>query len=284
MRTEDIVDAIRVLETELPKDVENRLIDALGREKGISRVVMEAILENIRCARERGVPICQDTGILEFFVRASGGYNVLMGRISEALRRATLEVPLRPNTVNPLSRENQGWNLGRFHPIVHFEGRAMVGNVIEMDILAKGAGSENVSCSFMLDPVEGREGIKEAVLQAVKRAGAKPCPPIIVGVGIGGNLEMSAHFAKRALLRGLDHKGADEFVKSLEEELMEDINRLGIGPMGMGGRTTTIGVAVEWGHCHTASLPVSVNIHCWALRRISVEWKDNVFRIKGREL
>jgi len=279
MRVEDLVEVIRFLETELPPDVEGRLRGALGRESGISRMVIEAILENVRYAREKGVPMCQDTGILEFFVRCSNGHEEIRDKIAEALRRATREVPLRANTVNPFTRENEGTNLGRCHPIVHFEGRPLNEGDIEMDIIAKGAGSENVSVSFMLDPMLGVEGIKNAVVQAVQKAGAKPCPPVIVGVGVGGNLERSAHLAKKALLRPLNEKNPNQNLAELEEELVGKVNALGIGPMGLGGETTTIGVLLEWGHCHTASLPVSVNIQCWALRRISSVWQGKNFRI-----
>lgn len=277
MRVEDIVEAIRVLETVLPTDVESRLRDALRRENGIGRMVMEAIVENVRYAKERRVPMCQDTGILEFFVRCSKGHEEIREKIAEAVKKATDEVPLRANTVNPFTRENEGRNLGRFHPIVHFEGKAQKNGIVEMGIIAKGAGSENVSASFMLDPMQGMEGIKNVVLQTVNKAGAKPCPPIVVGVGVGGSLERAAYYAKRALLRPLDQKNADSRLAELEEELLERINALGIGPMGFGGKTTSIGVLVEWGHCHTASLPVSVNIQCWALRRVSVEWRDQDF-------
>ncbi|MEM4721484.1 MAG: fumarate hydratase [Candidatus Methanomethylicaceae archaeon] len=279
MRIEDLVDAIKVMETELPADVERRLREALRRESGLSKMIMEAIIENIEYAKERHLPICQDTGILEFFVRCSEGHEVIREKITEAVKRATEEVPLRANTVNPFTRENEGRNLGRFHPIVHFEGVGKEPDVVEMDIIAKGAGSENVSASFMLDPTQGTDGIKEAVLQTVIKAGAKPCPPIVVGVGVGGSLERSAYFAKKALLRPLDHKNPDENLAKLEEELLTMVNALEIGPMGFGGKTTAMGVLLEWGHCHTASLPVSVNIQCWALRRISLEWRDGNFRI-----
>ncbi|MBC7113068.1 MAG: fumarate hydratase [Candidatus Methanomethyliales bacterium] len=279
MQVEDLVEAIRLLETVLPPDVEGRLRGALGRESGISKMVVEAILENVLYAKERGVPMCQDTGILEFFVRCSNDHEEIRNKIAEALRRATREVPLRANTVNPFTRENEGTNLGRSHPIVHFEGRPLNEGDIEMDIIAKGAGSENVSASFMLDPMQGVEGIKKAVVQAVQKAGAKPCPPVVVGVGVGGNLERSAYLAKKALLRPLNEKNPNRNLAELEEELIEKVNALGIGPMGLGGSTTTIGVLLEWGHCHTASLPVSVNIQCWALRRISLEWQGKNFRI-----
>jgi len=281
MQVEDLVEAIRILETSLPSDVEAGLRRALVKEDKIARMVMEAILENVGYARERGIPLCQDTGTLEFFVRCSHRHEEIRDKIAEAVKRATREIPLRANTVNPFTRENEGSNLGRYHPIVHFEGRTRDESIIEMDIIAKGAGSENVSASFMLNPVEGIEGIQNVVVKTVRRAGAKPCPPVIIGVGVGGNLERSAYLAKRALLRSLDMENSNKDLARLEEDLTERVNALRIGPMGLGGEITTLGVLVEWGHCHTASLPVTVNVQCWALRRISLKWQGNSFRIVG---
>ncbi|MCS7097882.1 MAG: fumarate hydratase [Candidatus Methanomethyliaceae archaeon] len=266
MNVEDIVEAIRALECDLPKDVENKLLLAKEKEEGLSRMIMEAILENVKYARENKIPICQDTGIIEFFVSCEEKFSEIRKMIIEGIKRATEEVPLRKNTVNPFTRENQGENLGRFHPILHFENS----NEAKIDILAKGAGSENVSCLSMLDPTCGIEGIKKLVIQTVKNAGRRPCPPIVVGVGVGGTMEKAIYFAKRALLRELNSKNPDLNLRELEEELLKEINKLGIGPMGFGGKTTALGVLIEWGHCHTASLPVAVNIQCWALRRRTI--------------
>ncbi|MCX8170272.1 MAG: fumarate hydratase [Candidatus Methanomethyliaceae archaeon] len=267
MNVDDIVEAIRALECDLPKDVENKLLLVKENEEGLNRMVMEAILENVKYARENKIPICQDTGIIEFFVTCEEKFSEIKKMIIEGLRRATEEVPLRKNTVNPFTRENQGENLGRFHPILHFESGE---NESKIDILAKGAGSENVSCLYMLDPTYGIDGIKKLVIQTVKNAGRRPCPPIVVGVGVGGTMERAIYFAKRALLRKLDSKNPDSNLRELEEELLKEINKLGIGPMGFGGKTTALGVLIEWGHCHTASLPVAISIQCWALRRRTI--------------
>ncbi len=263
-----IVEAIRRLECDLPEDIEKKLLEIRGKEEGLSKIVIDSIIENIKYAREEKVPICQDTGIIEFFVKCSKEFKKIKKIIEEAIRRAVIEVPIRANTVNPFTRENQGENLGRFHPIIHFEYED--NDFIKIDILAKGAGSENVSCIYMLDPIKGLKGIKEAIINTIKKANGKPCPPIIVGIGIGGNMELAVHLSKYALLRPINQRSSYEVVKNLEEELIEEINNLRIGPMGFGGKTTTLNVAIEWAHCHTASLPLCVNIQCWALRRISI--------------
>jgi len=279
MGPRNIVEALRVLETDLPRDVEERLQECLRRERGNSKEIMKAIIENVRYARERSIPMCQDTGTLVFFVRCAEEYGNIIDVIRKGIELATKEVPLRANTVNPFTRENEGRNLGRNNPIVYFEGDAGARDRVSVEIMAKGAGSENVSRVLALESALGVAGIKSCVLETVRKAGAKPCPPIIVGVGVGGTLEWSAYLAKRALLRPLNEKTKDPIVARLEEELLSEINELGIGPMGLGGRTTALGVKVEWAHCHTASLPVSVNIQCWALRRVSAEWDDGGFRI-----
>jgi len=279
MGPRNIVEALRVLETDLPRDVEERLQECLRRERGNSKEIMKAIIENVRYARERSIPMCQDTGTLVFFVRCTEEYGNIIDVIRKGIELATKEVPLRANTVNPFTRENEGRNLGRNNPIVYFEGDAGARDRVSVEIMAKGAGSENVSRVLALESALGVAGIKSCVLETVRKAGAKPCPPIIVGVGVGGTLEWSAYLAKRALLRPLNEKTKDPIVARLEEELLSEINELGIGPMGLGGRTTALGVKVEWAHCHTASLPVSVNIQCWALRRVSAEWDDGGFRI-----
>ncbi|MEN3054712.1 MAG: fumarate hydratase, partial [Candidatus Methanosuratincola petrocarbonis] len=210
MRAEDIVEAIKIMETDLPPDVEAALVRCRNEEEdGISREVLGAILENVRIAREAGVPMCQDTGSLVFFVSAKGCCSEICRVIREGVAMATEAVPLRANIVDPFSRRNTSNNLGRGNPMIHIEpsteGRVRIG------ILAKGAGSENVSAATMLDPDQAVSGIKEFVLQAVRKAGAKPCPPIIVGVGVGGSLDGAALLSKRALMRRIDEPSEDAF-------------------------------------------------------------------------
>lgn len=282
MDARDLVEAIRILETELPEDVEAAIRRCESEEEGNSKVVLGAILENVKYARERGIPMCQDTGTLVFFVRGATDPSEAHGVIQESLMKATESVPLRSNTVDPFTRKNDGRNLGKNNPIVHFEPGEPEGCDVEIGIMAKGAGSENVSRSFMLDPDQGTSGIKSAVLETVKGAGPKPCPPIIVGVGIGGTLEWSGYLAKKALMRRLDSRSIEAEVAELEEELLVSVNSLGIGPMGFGGKNTALKVSVEWGYCHTASLPVTVNIQCWAMRRIVAKWRGHEFIVGGR--
>jgi fumarate hydratase subunit alpha len=279
MDASEVAEAIRILETDLPRDIEERLRVCLSGEEGNSREALKVIIENIGYARQRRLPMCQDTGTLVFFVKCAGSQDRVLDTIREGISLATREVPLRPNTVNPFTRENEGRNLGRNNPIVHFVEEGCEGGKVTMQIMAKGAGSENVSRSFMLEPDRGVGGIKECVIETVADAGGKPCPPIIVGLGVGGSLEWAAYLAKKALLRPLDRRTEDPTAAQLEDELLPEINSLGIGPMGMGGRTTALGVRVEWAHCHTASLPVSVSVQCWALRRVSAVWDSSGFRI-----
>jgi len=277
MNALEIAEALRVLETNLPRDIEEALARCLDGEEGNSRDVMKAIVENVKYARDRKIPMCQDTGSLAFFVKCNRGLKGISEAIENGIRLATKAVPLRANTVNPFSRCNEGSNLGRGNPIVHFE----VGSEdeVEMAIMAKGAGSENVSRVFMLNPDEGIEGLKYSILESVRKAGAKPCPPVIVGIGVGGTLDWAAYLSKKALLRPLDDHADDPTVAQLEDELLKGINGMKIGPMGFGGKTTSLGVKVEWAYCHTASLPVSVNIQCWALRKVFAHWKGDEFRI-----
>ncbi|MBC7120149.1 MAG: fumarate hydratase [Candidatus Methanosuratus sp.] len=271
MKPENIADLIRIIECQIPRDVESALERCREEEEegSISRQVLEAILENIRYARENGIPMCQDTGSLVFFVSANGMCSKIRNTIMEGIAMATERVPLRANIVDPFSRRNTGNNLGRGNPIIHFEPSP--DGAVRAGILAKGAGSENVSAVTMLDPDRPVEGVKEFVVQTVRKAGAKPCPPIVVGIGVGGSLDEAAILSKKALMRRLDKPSEDVFTGLLEAELLREINALGIGPMGFGGKNTALGVRMEVADCHTASLPVAVSIQCWALRRISFE-------------
>jgi len=279
MKASEVAEAIGILETELPRDVERALRDMAGGEEGIAAEVLDILLANIDCARDRRVPMCQDTGSLIFFL-SSGHCRPEHGdAISEGIRMATSKVPLRANTVNPFTRENEGSNLGRGSPAIHFELDSSLGDDVRLGILAKGAGSENVGRGFMLEPDLGIQGIREAVLETVRSAGGKPCPPIVLGVGIGGTSDTAALMSKKALMKRLDAPADDRRSEALERDLMKAVNDLGVGPMGLGGKHTALGVRVEWAHCHTASLPVAVSVGCWALRRVTAEWIGEAFNI-----
>jgi fumarate hydratase subunit alpha len=224
-------------------------------------------LLNLDEARRLRLPLCQDTGVPVFFVTGRTIPGIEDG-IRRGVARATKEVPLRPNAVHPLTRENPGTNVGPGVPRVVF--RPTDDEFIEITVLPKGAGSENMSALAMLTPAQGLNGIRRFVLETVVRAGGRPCPPTIVGVGIGGTADQASELAKEALLRPLDVGNEDRSLDALERELGEALNRTGVGPMGLGGRTTVLGVRCKLAYCHTASLPVAVNLQCWAARRVTV--------------
>lgn len=264
---EVVVRLLRMAVTSLPLDVVRALEEAEQRETSpVARTQLRTILENQACAETALVPMCQDTGIPLFFVQGKCEPAVDLG-IREGVARATEEIPLRPNAVHPLTRKNTGDNTGIHMPFVHY----FPGNreYLEITVLPKGAGSENMSALRMLNPSDGLKGLKSFVLDTVTSAGGKPCPPTVVGVGVGGSSDMALMLAKKSLLRSLDVPNTDGDLQALEEDLLDAINRLGIGPMGLGGRATSLGVRVEVAHCHTASLPVAVNLQCWAARKAS---------------
>jgi fumarate hydratase subunit alpha len=269
-----IVELIRLAVTSLPEEVEQALQKALEREENsLAKLQLETILKNVAYARERSLPLCQDTGMPIFFVRGFGNLAEVEALIKQAVSEATAKVPLRPSVVDAVSRENTGDNTGEGVPVIHF----LPGEGQSITFLAKGAGSENVSRAEMLPAREGIAGVKRFVVETLRSAGAKPCPPVIVGVGIGGTLEHAALLAKEALLLPLGERNPREELSRLEEELLEEINALGIGAMGMGGNTTCLAVKVLASACHTASLPVAVSVQCWAhryarLRRVDEEW------------
>jgi len=262
---EAVVRLLREAECMLPADVRAALSAALENEpEMLPRSQLEVVLRNAAMAAELTVPMCQDTGLPVFFVR--GRYDPRMERaIRRGVARATEEVPLRPNTVDPVSRANHGDNLGLWMPPVHFEPSDA--RHLDLAVLPKGAGSENWSALRMLNPAEGMEGVRRFVLECVVRAGPRPCPPTVVGVGIGGTADQAALLSKRALLRDLGSRNGDGALAALETSLLTDLNSLGLGPMGLGGRTTCLDVLIEKASCHTASLPVAVSLSCWALRR-----------------
>ncbi len=260
-----VEEIIRQAQTRLPPDVVEGLVVARDTETDKTATAqLDAILENISIADERGIPMCQDTGILVFFVEIGRDACIVLDldrAIRQGVKQATNSVPLRPNAVEPLTRLNSGDNTGDGLPDINYSFKD--GKAITITVAPKGAGSENMSAFRMLKPSQVGS-IKDFVVETVQKAGGMPCPPIIVGVGIGGSFDKSARLAKRSLLRNLGDM--DEY----EQELLEVINSLGIGPMGLGGRTTALAVHVEKAHCHTASLPVAVNIQCWANRHASV--------------
>lgn len=253
--------------TDLGEDVSACLDDAISRETSeVARYSLEKIKENAEIAREAAVPLCQDTGLSVLFVEVGQDVHVVGGDFTEAIqegvRQAYRDGYFRKSVCDPLTRRNTGDNTPA---VIHME--LVPGDTIKITAMPKGGGSENMSRCVMLLPAAGIEGIRTSVVETVAAAGPNPCPPLIVGIGIGGSLEQSAILAKKALLRpvGENHSG-DDRLQQLEKELREEINGLGIGPHGYGGRVTALAVHIEMAPCHIASLPVTINLQCHAAR------------------
>ncbi|MCX6662097.1 MAG: fumarate hydratase [Euryarchaeota archaeon] len=266
-----ILQLIRKAETEIPPDVIAALKQAYAIETGAAKVQLEAMLTNVEKAKNKRCPMCQDTGILTFFANIGTDFpatGILKQVIEQAVARATVEIPLRPNTVDPMTSTNHGDNLGSYLPHILWDFEP--GDEAHIMTLPKGSGSENMSALQMLSPSVGLEGVKKFALDVVKKAGGRPCPPIVVGVGIGGSADLVMNLGKRALLRPIGTRHTEPSIAILEKDLLEIINKTGIGPMGLGGKITALDVHVEVAHRHPASLPVGVVIQCWADRRASM--------------
>lgn len=270
---EAVVKLLRLANTKLPTDVGWALEAAAGWETGeIAYSQLGSIMDNVKKAEFLGRPMCQDTGIPVFYV--SGKFDSsIASKISEGLRRATETIPLRPNTVDPLTRENAGGNLGQGMPVIHY--RPTDDDYTEITVLPKGAGSENMTRLGMLNPADGIEGIKRFIIDTVFDAGGRPCPPTVVGVGIGGTSDLCVEMSKEALLMPLDRANDDTVLDELESELFTALNSSGLGPMGLGGATTVLAVRIKKACCHTASLPVAVNLGCWAMRRATARISED---------
>ncbi len=260
-----VVNLLRLANTKIPEDVGWALEAAAMWESSPTALTqIGAIQENVKKAEHAGLPMCQDTGVPVFYVRGSFDSSIA-GGIARGVERATGEIPLRPNTVDPLTRENCGGNLGPGMPIVHY--MPTDDPFTEILVMPKGAGSENMTRLGMLNPSDGVEGVEDFVVDAVLDAGGRPCPPTVVGVGVGGMADTCAEMAKAALAIPLDWENPDPALRGLEERIFVRLNASGLGPMGLGGSTTCLGVRVSKAACHTASLPVAVSVGCWATRR-----------------
>jgi fumarate hydratase subunit alpha len=250
----------------LPPDVLRVIEKAAAAEKhAVARGEFSNILKNIEVAERLGVPMCQDTGVPVIYLTLPPDVPLtqnLYDAVSEGVRRATKEVPLRPNVVDPLTRHNTDDNTGAGMPAIHVRP----GKKFTVTVLPKGAGAENMSRIAMLLPSQ-KDQIEKFVVETVYLAGSRPCPPLIIGVGIGGTFDGAAALAKEALLEPVDTMTASE------EQILCAVNQLGIGPMGLGGDFTALAVKVKTAGCHTASLPVAINIQCWANRHATVEVK-----------
>ncbi|KEI95445.1 fumarate hydratase [Clostridium botulinum A2B7 92] len=251
----------------LPKDVDDKIVQCREVETwNIAREVLQTIEENIHIARKENIPLCQDTGMACIFIEVGQDVHIIGGSLEDAINEGVAEGYkegyLRKSIVSdPIERINTGDNT----PAVIYYN-IVQGDKIKITVGPKGFGSENMSKIAMLKPADGLEGIKKFILDVVKEAGPNPCPPIVVGVGIGGTFDKCAYLSKKALLRSIDLRNKNKFYKDLEEELLEKINSLGIGPQGFGGKTTALAVNIETFPTHIAGLPVAVNVSCHVTR------------------
>jgi fumarate hydratase subunit alpha len=257
----------------LPNSVKELFKQARNKEVegSLAQKVFDILCQNAEIAERESLPLCQDTGIPVILVRISEGLTIPTGlesTINAGIAEAVKEGYLRASVAHPLTRENTSTNTPA---VIHYE--IVPGEeLFEIWVMPKGCGSENMSRLAMLKPADGLEGIKNFVLETVKLAGPNPCPPLIVGVGIGGSFEHCAFLAKKALFRELGTPNPDPKVKALEEELLSEINKLGIGPLGFGGKTTALAVHVEVAHIHIASLPIAVNFLCHSARIAKIKF------------
>lgn len=274
MQTEKIIEdtVVKLLQlaaVQLPPDVKEAIKRAYREETNeTGKIQLEAIVKNIELAEKANTPICQDTGVIIFYVKVGAqakGLDKIETALINATRRATKEGSLRPNAVDPFTQKNTGDNTGRFIPYINWE--ITKGDTVEITAFPKGGGSENVCTLGMLTPSEGINGLKKFVVDSVIKAGAMPCPPTILGVAVGGGADIVMRLAKAALLRPLDQPNPNPEQAQLEKELYEAANSTGIGPMGLGGKFTVLGVKVDYAHRHPASYPVAVAFQCWAARR-----------------
>lgn len=277
-----IIQLIKKAETELPEDVISALNQAYKTEKGVAKTQIEAILQNIGLAKKTGRPMCQDTGVQTFFIKVGVEFphiHELKKLIINAVKKATTEIPIRPNTVDPFTGENHKDNTGDSIPYITWD--VIEGSDVFITAFPKGGGSENMSKLGMLKPGVGIEGIKDFVINELIKAGGKPCPPTVVGVGIGGGADLAMKLGKKALLRPVGCRHKNKNIAKLEKELIKRINESGIGPMGLGGKTTVLDVHIEKAHRHPASLPVGIVVQCWADRRANmVLHRDGSWEVK----
>jgi fumarate hydratase subunit alpha len=270
INTREITDAVKRLSVEaneqLGEDVLRGFHQALKNEASpVGKEILDQLIENARLAREEHVPICQDTGLAVIFLEVGQEVHLVGGDVKEAVNQGVREGYgegyLRKSSCHPFTRANTGDNTPA---VIYID--IVPGDQVKVLVVPKGGGSENMSRLFMLPPSAGLAGIKEKVLETVKEAGPNPCPPTIIGVGIGGTFEQAALQAKKSLLRPLGTPNPDPELDDLEKELLTEINKLGIGPQGLGGRITSLGVHVRMLPCHIASLPVAINVQCHASR------------------
>jgi len=275
---DEIVEAVKNLviysSTNLPKDAYDALKDAYKNEKSpVSKEVLAQLIKNADIAKDEQRPLCQDTGLAVFFIKVGEDVKVVGGTLRDAINKGTelgyKEGYLRASTCTPFSRENLKDTVGYNLPaIIHFD--LVEGDRIDIEYAAKGGGSENVSRAKVFPPAAGKEGIIEYVKEVISDAGPNPCPPLTVGIGIGGTFEKAAISSKHALFRDIGSTNEDAEMAQLEQTIKDELNKLGIGAMGMGGTQTVLAVHIEANPCHIASLPVSVNVQCHSSRHAHI--------------
>ena len=275
LHAETIRDAVEVLcieaNTTLPADVKAALDAAEAAEPWpLAKQTLGLLQQNLCVAAQQELPICQDTGMACVFVELGQDVHIagdLNAAVDEGVRRGYEKAYLRKSiTADPLQRVNTGDNTPAFLTV-----HLVPGSGCKITVAPKGAGSENMSRLAMLKPADGVNGVKDFVVETARLAGSNPCPPTVLGVGIGGSFDKVAALAKHALLRPLDQPNPDPFYAALEGELLEEINALGVGPQGFGGKTTCLGLAIETAPTHVAGLPVAVNVSCHVTRRATAE-------------
>lgn len=256
----------------LSEDVKDKLKEAYENESwSMAKGILDKIITNVDIAKNEQMPMCQDTGMACVFVEIGQEVHIIGGSledaVNEGVRQGYGEGYLRKSVVrDPLDRVNTKDNTPA---VIYYD--IVAGDKLKITVAPKGFGSENMSQLKMLKPADGIEGVKEFVLKVVKEAGPNPCPPIVVGIGIGGTFDKAANLAKKALIRPLAQRNSDRFYSDLEKELLEKINALGIGPQGFGGKATALAVNIETYPTHIAGLPVAVNINCHVTRHAEIE-------------
>jgi len=260
--------------TDLPQDTYDALVQAMEEEKSpVSKEVIRQILENADIAKDEKRPLCQDTGLAVFFVKIGDEVKINGGLLRDAINDGTeqgyTDAYLRASTCEPFSRANLKDTVGYNLPaIIHFD--IVAGDKIDIEYAAKGGGSENVSRARVFPPAAGKDGIINYVKEVISDAGGNPCPPITVGIGIGGTFEKACISSKHALFRDIGSVNEDAEMQEMEQKILEEVNKLGIGAMGMGGTKTALAVHIESNPCHIASLPVSVNVQCHSSRHTHI--------------
>ena len=270
----NVRDIIIYSASNLPQDVINAMKKAYENEKSpVSKEVLKQLLDNADIAHSEARPLCQDTGLAVFFIRLGAEVRVVGGLLKDAINEGTqqgyVDGYLRASTCHPFTRANNKDTIGYNLPaIIHFD--IVEGDKIDIEYAAKGGGSENVSRAIVFPPSAGKQGVIDYVRECISDAGPNPCPPLIVGIGIGGTFEKAVISSKHALFRDIGSTNEDTEMAELEDVIKKELNKLGIGTMGMGGTETVLAVHIEANSCHIASLPVSVNVQCHSSRHTHI--------------